>query len=133
MKNKNFVIGASGRQSVDSAVISVLSHGVYVVSASSERYEINIEELQAQAQRVENLTDADGKAIGSTYLLPPTDRCVHVLANGYPINFWGFESMPEEASDMILTLLLLSAVELAMGACASSTIDHNAVNKLADK
>jgi hypothetical protein len=33
-----------------------------------------------------------GKLVGTTFVLPPNERHIHVLANGYPINFWGMDS-----------------------------------------
>lgn len=50
VRNKNYVIGASGDQSINSAVISNLMHGVFLISASSEQYEIDIDELRQQAR-----------------------------------------------------------------------------------
>jgi hypothetical protein len=37
-----------------------------------------------------------------------------LLAEGYPINFYGSESLPNDAIDPIVTLLILCAVELAL-------------------
>jgi len=130
---KNFVIGASGNESINSDVISTLNHGTYLISASSEQYEIDIDELERLNRHKEELKNDNGELIGTTYILPPNDRHIHVLANGYPINFWGFESMPEEASDLILTLILLSAAELALGNYKEHEINSKAVNEIAEK
>lgn len=131
-QGKNIVIGCSGRTSVDSSVIASLSHGSYLVSASSEQYEIDIEELQQQAKTSEDLKDDNGKLIGTDFILPPNDRRIHLLANGYPINFWGMDSMPDEASDLIMALIFLAAVELASGSYQKPGINAEAVNELAD-
>lgn len=132
-KNRNFVIGASGNESINSQVIASLSHGTYLISASSELYEINIDELDKQARNKEILINDNDIEIGTTYYLPPNDRQIHVLANGYPINFWGFESMPEEASDLILSLIFLSASEMALENFPTTGINSEAVNQLAEK
>ena len=132
-RNKNFVIGASGRNSIDSPVIANLSHGTYLVSASSELYEIDMDELSRRARKEEVLLSGDGKVIGTTFVLPPDNREIHVLANGYPINFWGLESMPTRASQLILTLIFLSAAEIASGGYATNGIESDAVNGLAEK
>jgi S-adenosylhomocysteine hydrolase len=132
-QNKKLVIGASGNESINSQVIASLSHGTYIVSASSELYEIDIEELTRQARDRKNLINDNGEMIGTTFVLPPDDRHVHVLANGYPINFWGFESMPEEASDLILSLILLCSAEIALGSYSKHGINSDAVNELAKK
>ncbi len=140
--DKNFVIGTSGRRSIDSNVISHISHGTYLISASSELYEIDVDELRRQSNKEDPLENVNGEIIGTTFILPPNDRQIYVLANGYPINFWGFESMPEEASDLILSIILLSAAELASGNYSEPIINSegsktfinpNAVNQIAEK
>lgn len=132
-KDKHFVIGASGNKSIGSKVIAGLSHGTHIVSASSELYEVDIDELTKQARQTEILFDDNREQIGTTFVLPPNDRQIHVLANGYPINFWGFESMPEKASDLILSLILLCSVELALGNYNEPGINSDAVNEIAEK
>lgn len=132
-QNKLFVIGASGNESITSEVIAGLSHGTYLLSASSELYEIDVEELQKQQIEMNPLHDESNRYIGTDFTLPPNNRIVHLLANGYPINFWGFESMPEEASDLILSLILLCAAELALGNYTVPGINSEAVNQIAKK
>lgn len=128
---KSFVFGASGSRSIDEAVIANLRHDTYLVSVSSDQYEIDLDELGRLAVSRETLKASDGSVIGTDYILQPDGRRVHVVANGYPVNFWGVESMPEQASDLILTLLLLSAVDLATGKCREPGIDTDAVNHMA--
>ena len=70
--------------------------------------------------------------IGTTYV-DFNDKKIHVLANGYPINFWGFESMPEEASDLIMSLIILSSAELALGNYSEQIINSDAVNQIGGK
>jgi S-adenosylhomocysteine hydrolase len=133
VQGKSFVIGCSGRRSVDSVVISGLAHGTYLVSASSELYEIDLEQLEQQARRKQDLQGESGQLIGTNFILPPNNREIHLLANGYPINFWGMDSMPEEASDLVMTLLFLAAVELARGNYRTPGINDQAINELADE
>lgn len=133
VQNKTFVIGASGEESIDSPVIANLTHGTYLISASSELYEIDMDELQGQKIEMKPLRNDSDDYIGTDFILPPNDRTVHVLANGYPVNFWGFESMPEPASDLILSLILLSAAEVASGNYSTHGINSNAVNQIAEK
>ncbi|WP_048191060.1 NAD(P)-binding domain-containing protein [Methanobacterium sp. SMA-27] len=129
--NKNFVIGASGNESIDSNVIPNLSHNTYLVSASSELYEIDIEELSRRSKEQEPLMNGID-VIGKSFIDLKGNK-INVLANGYPINFWGFESMPEEASDLIMGLILLSAAELALRNYSKPTINSEAVNQIAEK
>jgi S-adenosylhomocysteine hydrolase len=131
-QNKNFVIGASGNESINSKVIAHLSHGTYIVSASSELYEMDIDELTRLHSRKTQLKRSRGEIIGTDFELPPTNRVIHVLANGYPINFWGFESMPNEASDFIMSLIFLCACELGSGIRYAKGIDSEAVNTIAN-
>lgn len=134
VQGKSLVIGTSGRPSVTSDVISRLDHGTHIVSASSELYEIDIDELHQQAQREQPLMADDGRTlIGTTFTLPLDGRAVHVLANGYPVNFWGLESMPGPIADLILTLILLSAAELASRRVATVGVDSDVVNSIADR
>ncbi len=132
---KIVIIGASGEESITSEVLAELKHGAYILSASSELYEIDLDELLQQAVRTEPFSADDGKYIGTNFYLPSgaDDRVVHLLANGYPINFWGFESMPEEASDLILSLILLCMAELALGNYSTKEINSEAVNEIAKK
>jgi S-adenosylhomocysteine hydrolase len=129
-KNKNFVIGASGNESIDSTVIANLSHGTYVISASSELYEINIDELTRLRSRISPLKNSGELIIGTDFELPPSNRIIHVIANGYPINFWGFESMPNEASDLIMSLIFLCASELGSGSVFTNGINSESVNEI---
>jgi len=129
---KHYIIGASGRQSVDADVISSLRQDCYLMSASSEQYEIDLGELHRLAQQEHPLSGEDDSPIGTDFMLAPDGRTVHVLANGYPVNFWGMSSMPNEASDLIMTLILLSAVEVASRKYTAPQVDSNAVNTLAD-
>lgn len=132
VEGRSLVIGCSGKRSVDSAVIAALAHGCYIVSASSEQYEIDVEELTRQASNNEELR-LSGRLVGTTYILPPNNRQVHLLANGYPINFWGMNSMPEQASDLIMSLLFLAAVELSRGSYPTAGVNADAINEIADK
>ena len=130
VNNKFMVIGASGNQSIDSSVISALPHGIFLASASSELYEIDMDELSRLSAKKCDLTDAHGKLVGTTFTLPPNSRKINVLANGYPVNFWGAKSMPDEASDLILSLILLSSVAVAINKFPTPGINSTAVNEL---
>lgn len=130
--DKTFVIGTSGNKSINSQVIASLSHETYLVSTSSELYEIDVDELARQSKESKILSNNKGENIGTTFILP-RNRHIHLLCNGYPINFWGFESMPEEASDLVLSLILLSAAEVAAGNYSTPEINPDAVNQIAKK
>jgi hypothetical protein len=128
----SFVVGCSGRPSVDSSVIARLRHGVYLVSASSELYEIDVAEIVQQATSDQPLVGDGDRIIGTEYVLRPNDRHIRLLANGFPINFWGMNSMPDEAADLIMVLLFLAAVELARRTYRDPGVNERAINELAD-
>ena len=131
VQNKNFVIGASGNESINSKVIAHLAHGTYIVSASSELYEIDMDELTRLQSRTYPLKQSGGEEIGTDFELPPSKRIIHVVANGYPINFWGYESMPNEASDFIMSLIFLCACEVGSGTKYANGVDAESVNAIA--
>jgi S-adenosylhomocysteine hydrolase len=132
-KDKFLIIGSSGRTSIDSDVISYIDHKTYIASASSERYEIDFSELEKIKSNSKEYKNSKGDIIGTEYNVRPNDRVIILLANGYPINFWGFESMPNEASDLIMSLILLCACELSMNKDNQPGINSDFVNKTADK
>lgn len=113
VKDKFLVIGCSGETSISENEILALRHNTYLVSATSDQKEVGIEELEALRSQRQPLKHPDtGKVIGTSYTIK--DRRANLLADGYPINFWGSESMPDQVSDLILSLILVSTVELAL-------------------
>lgn len=132
-RGKSIIIGCSGRRSINSRVIANLAHGTYIISASSEQYEIDVEEIKRRASEEEELRVDYGseRLIGTDYIISPNNRRIHLLCNGYPINFWGMDSMPDEASDLIMTLIFLAAVDLARGLHKTPEINDQAVDELA--
>jgi hypothetical protein len=116
-----FVIGASGRRSVTPDVIANLAHDTFLVSASSERHEIDADYLRAVALATAPLPLLTGvpagtqARAGTTYRLPGRGaggRDIHLIADGYPVNFWGFDSLPEPHADLVMSLVLLGAAAL---------------------
>jgi adenosylhomocysteinase len=132
VRDAKFVIGCSGNRSIDSSVIAELRHDAHLVSASSERYEIDVEELERRASRHEEFR-LQNRAVGTDYILDPGKRCIHLLADGYPINFWGMNSMPDEASDLIMTLIFLAVAELATDVAFPPGIQNQAINEIAER
>jgi hypothetical protein len=94
-------------------------------------YEVDIDELTRLQSRTSQLKHAGGEIIGTDFELPPSSRVIHVIANGYPINFWGFDSMPNEASDLIMSLIFLCACELGSGSTFAKGINAESVNGIA--
>jgi S-adenosylhomocysteine hydrolase len=128
------IIGTTGTQSIGKAEVSLLKHGAILVSASSDRDEINVEELELLAGGKENMEDVlstrDSQKIGTLYKLERLDsRQILLLGDGYPINFYYSESVSNESFDPILTVLFRSILELATKPRIHAGINLKIVNE----
>ena len=107
------IVGTSGRCSIDKSVLQAIPDGAVIVSTSSDQVEIDLKALGRLAR-----SDPTELALGKhEYIIqqPKKPRKkVIVLAEGYPINFYGSESLPNDTIDPIMTLLMLCGVELAL-------------------
>lgn len=56
-----------------------------------------------------------------------------MLAEGYPINFYGSESLPNDTIDPIMTLLLLCGVELTLRNDLKKEVDAEMVGVVVEK
>ena len=113
VKDKFLVIGCSGDTSINLKEILQLQHKAYLVSASSDQVEINVPELRNLSREIKPLK-IDDKIIGTSYILREKDTEIRLIADGYPVNFWYSESMPNQVSDLILSILLLSVFDLVV-------------------
>ncbi len=129
---KYLVVGATGETAVNRDAILAMSHNTHLVSASSEQWEFCVSELEALSSRKEGLPGS-ARDMGTRYVIRNTENYVNLLADGFPINFWHSESMPNEVSDLIMTLLLVSAVEVAISAELRSGIDRSTVDRLSEQ
>lgn len=119
-RGKKLVLGCSGRQSVTKDVIANLDHGAYVASGSSDLVEIDrdyLEGLRLTAVRL-GIGDRDWEPgrlwAGTRYTLPGRPaREITLLADGFPVTFWGFAGMPHQGGDLIMTVILIAAANLA--------------------
>jgi len=111
------IIGATGERSIGKDEISKLQQGSILASASSERVEVDVGELERLTGGYANaITDeiVDGQKVGSRYMLRllSPEISVVLLADGHPVNFFSSESIPNESIDPIISVLFLSAFEL---------------------
>lgn len=105
------VVGTTGQLSIDESVLRILPDGAVLVSTSSDQVEIAVKDLErlagARIREIElgkheyTIDTGDGA----------TKKLV-LLAEGYPINFYGSESLPNDSIDPVMTLLFLCGVEL---------------------
>jgi adenosylhomocysteinase len=113
VKDKFLVIGCSGQTSISRREILSLKHKTYLVSASSDQLEIDIPFLESISKDKQSLFDSEGRKMGTSFVIREKDTEIRLLGEGYPINFYFTESMPNQVSDLVLSMILLSALELA--------------------
>lgn len=132
VKEKFLIVGATGETVIRRSEILAMEHNVYLISASSEQWEFCISELDSLNSEKEDL-NSDGEKIGTRYKIRNTKKYVNLIADGYPINFWKTESMPNEVSDLIMSLIFISAVEIATNQSLARQINYDITNELAER
>jgi hypothetical protein len=102
-----------------------------LVSTSSDQDEIDIAALNRLA-RGRSRPITEGKIV---YQVGSDEHPCNVtlLAEGYPINFYASESLPNDTIDPIMTLLLICAVELTLRTNWNRGVDADAVAKIVDR
>ncbi|HOO53815.1 MAG TPA: hypothetical protein PLY21_17825 [Spirochaetota bacterium] len=111
--NKFLIVGATGETSIGRTELLHMTHNTYIVSASSDQKEIGLKELQALSSRQEDIM-SNGNKLGTKYIIRGTDKAINLIADGYPINFWSEESMPNNVSDLIMSLIYLSVIHISL-------------------
>lgn len=132
VNNKFLIVGATGETVIGRSEILAMEHNVYLVSASSEQWEFCISELNALSSESSDIHH-DEKKIGTRYKITNTEKQVNLIADGYPINFWEAESMPSEVSDLIMSLIFLSAIEITTNSALTPGMNYEIANALAEK
>jgi S-adenosylhomocysteine hydrolase len=90
--------------------LGFLSNGAILVSASSDKIEFDIDELDAIATKRNRIP-----GVGTEYFIERASRidsCL-LVGDGYPINFFRGSGIPNQSIDPILTQLLLGSVQIA--------------------
>jgi S-adenosylhomocysteine hydrolase len=108
-KEVSLVIGTTGRKSITKEILSKLPDGCILVSTSSDQIEIEIDALEKMSNKIYKIEE------GVTEYIIGKGRKrkkIILLAEGYPINFYGSDSLPNDTIDPIMTLLILGAVEI---------------------
>lgn len=127
LKSSYLIIGATGNMTIGENEILCLNNGSILVSASSDQEEIGISILKILSRE-----DPVEKCIGNEYILINENKIL-LLGRGYPINFFGTESIPNEISDLVLAELYLSTIALASKKDLKKDINRNFVDKLVSK
>ena len=101
VKGKLLVVGTTGETVLGRREILALDHQTYLVSASSDRWEFAVTELDNLSSQNKDIVEG-GRRIGTAYLLRGTKKTVNLLADGTPINFWssGEHAKPGERPDL---------------------------------
>jgi S-adenosylhomocysteine hydrolase len=120
VRDKRLVIGCTGEPSLDANVLPHLSHGCFLASGSSDRIEIDWQWFEVRAGAKERFGVKDEKLqpgrlwAGTKYLLRGhPQKEIYLLADGYPVSFWGFPGMPHPGGDLVMTVILIAAAALA--------------------
>lgn len=120
VRGKRLVIGCSGRLSITSDVIANLDHGAWVASASSDLVEIDLGYLESISNRHMRIGIQDQRWepgrlwAGTRHVLAGSPaKEINLLADGYPVTFWGFPGMPHQGGDLIMSVILVAAAALA--------------------
>jgi len=120
--------GKNGKPSVTARLMKDFPDGTILVSTSSDRAEFDIAGLKRLACRVEDIEEGNTKY---TIKVDGKQKSLFLLAEGYPINFYGSDSVPNETIDPIMALLLLSAVSICQNPKRfPARIDSDAVNDI---
>ncbi len=105
----DLIIGCTGRTSISGDVLMNLDKDCYFANGSSKRLELEWEDLTARIASTEPLPHGTGARVTLH-----NGRILTLLANGYPVNFFG-ESVPDEEIAFVYGLLLRSALMIVEG------------------
>lgn len=105
----HFIFGCAGKHSMGVQEFASINCDCFLISLTSRNYEFALEELAALA--VEEVSR--GK-VGKVFLLGQGARVV-LVADGFPVNFHGAESMPNQHSDLIMASMLFGGLALVHG------------------
>lgn len=135
VRSKFLVICATGAtedRPIGRSELLAMNHETNLVSASSDQLEISLNDLEALA-KTSNEIWSGGKRIGTRYIIRNTNKAINLIADGFPVNFWCRESMPNEVSDLIQALIFVTAIELAQNYEGyEKEVDSDVVNRITD-
>jgi len=105
----DLIFGATGRARWGANLFEALQRDCVMVSLTSRDYEFDKAFLEQRATEIRSIAD-----VGTRYVIPTETgpRAALLVADGFPINFYRAESMPNEQSDLILAAMLLGSVAI---------------------
>jgi S-adenosylhomocysteine hydrolase len=106
----DIIIGCTGEQWARGKELLMTKHNAVFVCASSERIEYAHEELEENSLEARPIKD-----VGTLYRMV-TKNDLLLLAEGYPVNFYGTqkESIPERNFQVVPGLLLAGMIQLVL-------------------
>ncbi len=115
--NASLIVGATGYTVLDGSALEKLRDGVYLMRASSDQVEFGVQHLRSRFSSLEVARGVERFAL-------PGGRRLNLLVEGYPMSFYGSESVPNQSIDPIMSLLFLCASELASGGLPAGRCAH---------
>jgi S-adenosylhomocysteine hydrolase len=109
-KKAKLFVGTTGETSMNDQILTSLPNDCILVSTSSDREEIDMDWfIKTAGDQGKNIEEGKTEYHVS---VNGEMRTYTVLADGYPINFYGSESLPNDTIDPIMTLLLLCGIDV---------------------
>lgn len=99
ISEQTIVIGATGKTHIGFTEIAKAQNNTIFINATSKRKEIDIEQLEGLTDKKEKM-----EGIGTIYRLN-IGKSIILFADGYPINFYDSESVPDQEIQFVSTLL----------------------------
>jgi len=126
IKDADVIFGVTGHSSVTADHVPHLKHGVVLVSVSSNDTEFDKLGLTRMAGTPtpvyrDGALHTEANRIGLRYTVPPIGKSITLLADGFPVNFWGsydgmaYGGMGNDLADLIMSILFVSTIEIALG------------------
>ncbi len=96
------VVGTTGDFVLNAQHLLNLKNNAILINGSTRKREFDIDSVKGHIKRIEQLN-------GITKYYFDNDKSVYLVANGYPVNFSGSESVPEYVLDMVFSEIFVLA------------------------
>lgn len=113
------VFGCAGVKSMPAGSLASIRRSCYLVSCTSRDYEFDVAALASASRRSRYLPE-----LGTVFSLGDGVD-VTLVADGYPVNFYRSESMPNRYSDIVLAAMLVGGCYLRQNSGQAATQHWN--------
>jgi S-adenosylhomocysteine hydrolase len=93
------IIGITGNFVLNEELLA-LKNNVFLVNGSTRKKEFNLSSIDKHIVTEKNLS-------AITHISLDNNKCINILANGYPVNFCGTESTPEYILDIVFSEMFM--------------------------